>query len=224
MQQVSHDYIMSWGIKLTVCFWTHARCCGVSWTPTQLQGWRKVFPPLKLLLSCYREFTEFNGTEAERKPGLISRHSHTAQRPTETLSIGQAPCVPSAGRLSFTRALPRLPQQPQKDSIKPCASCVIPTSCTQGRECSAVFVCWGRPVSSPVPMSQQSHTGKNIQLCAWKPRRLSEDETAVGCSLFLSNSSPHRNNHGTATSLWCSVQCGQQMAVLVQVEASWGTT
>ncbi|KAI4825339.1 hypothetical protein KUCAC02_021025, partial [Chaenocephalus aceratus] len=68
--------------------------------------------------------------------------------------------------LSFARALRCLSQQPQQDSIKPCASCVIPTSCTQGRECSAVFVCRGRPVSSLVPVSQPSRTGKpkNIQL------------------------------------------------------------
>lgn len=67
-------------------------------------------------------------------------------------------------------------QHPQQDSIKPWASCVISTSCTQGRECNAVFVHWRRPVSSPAPMSQPSRLGKpkNIQLCvwAWKPRRL----------------------------------------------------
>lgn len=102
----------------------------------------------------------------------LTTSTHTTHWPTETLYIGQAACVPSADspllpcRLSFTRALHWLAQQPQQDSIKPCASCVIPTSCTQGRECSGVFVCWGRPVSSPVPVSQQSHTGKpkNIQL------------------------------------------------------------
>lgn len=182
------------------------------------------------LLPCYTEFTEFNEIGAERRPGLISRHSQTTRRPTETLSIDQEACVPSARspllpcRLSFARALPWLAQQPQQDSIKPCASCVIPTSCTQGRECSAVFVCRSRSVSSPVPVSQQSRTGKpkNIQLCTWKPRRLSEDETATGCSLFLSNGSPHSNNHHTLTLLcvWCSVKCEQQMAVLVQVDAT----
>lgn len=159
-------------------------------------------------------------------PGLISQHSHTTHRPTETLSIGQAACVPSARslslpcRLSFARAQTCLAQQPQQDSIKPCASCVIPTSCTQGRECSAVFVCRGRPVSSPVPMSQQPCTGepKNIQLCSWKPQRLSWDETSTACSLFLSNSSPHRNKRHTSTSLWCSARCEQQMADLVQVD------
>lgn len=66
---------------------------------------------LYLLLSFYREFTEFNEAGAEGRPGLISRHSHTTHRPTETLSIGQAACVPSAQsllpcRLSFARALP----------------------------------------------------------------------------------------------------------------------
>ena len=152
----------------------------VSWTPKQNFRVKRGCSNLYMLLLFCGRFTEFNETGAEGRPGLISRHPHTTRRPAETLSVGQAACVPSARspvlpcRLSFARAPARLAQQPQQDSIKPCASCVIPTSCTQGRECSAVFVCRGGPVSSPVPMSQQLRTGepKNIQLCTWKPRRL----------------------------------------------------
>lgn len=173
----------------------------VNESPNRTLGLKGRCCTLNLLLPLYREFTEFNETGAEGWPGLISRYSRTIHShwPAEILSIGQAACNPLVRspplpcRLSFARALPWLAQQPQQDSIKPCASCVIPTSCTQGQECSAVFVCRGRPVSSPVPMSLQSRTGKpkNIQLCAWKPRRLSGDETTAARSLFLSNSSPH---------------------------------
>lgn len=58
-------------------------------------------------------------------------------------------------------------------------------------------------------MSQQSCMGKpkNIQLCAWKPRRLSEDETTVGCSLLLSNILPHwnSNQHTDLTLVQCEM-------------------
>lgn len=120
-------------------------------------------------------------------PWHIHTHSLLACRvpqhhPSGLGSIGPALCVGCPAGWALPEHHPAcLSQQPQQDSITPCASCVIPSSCTQGRECSAVFVCRDRPVSSPVPMSQPSRTGKNlknIQLCVHGKTK----ETFRGCN------------------------------------------
>lgn len=161
----------------------------------------------------HSEFTEFSITQTESRAGLISQHSHRniglqrASASAKWPALHGPSLVPAAPQPELHQSLVPTPTlHPQQDSVKPWASCVISTSCTQGRECNAVFVHWRRPVSSPVLMSQPSRLGKpkNIQLCVCEQKNQGDfgvDETTAARSLFLSNSSPHWNNRYTLTSL-----------------------
>lgn len=119
--------------------------------------------------------------------------------------------VPPPCRLSFARAL-----QPQQDSIKPCASCVIPTSCTQGQECSPCLCAEGGLLHlqcpchcSPVRLKTSSCVhGNQAGFLRMKP------QWAAAC--FYQAANPKWNNHRTSTSRCCTVQREQQMAVLGQ--------